>query len=98
MKANAILIKPRDNVLTVVEGAKKGDEIRYFNDGALQTMTAGEDIPPCHKIARVPIKNGEHVVKYGESIGGATVDIEEGQHVAHHNIMSLPRDYESELG
>ena len=44
-----------------------------------------------------PIAKGEHIIKYGEIIGGAQVDIPVGSWVSHLNIESLPRDYGSEL-
>lgn len=97
MKANAIMINPKDNVATVMNGVKKGDIISYFDVQELLTLVAMEDIPACNKIALTSIARGTHVIKYGECIGGALVDINEGGLVSHLNIESLPRDYESEL-
>ena len=85
MKAEAIMVTPKDNVVTVVHGAK------------LCSVITTEDIPPCHKIAVAPIAKGAHIIKYGEIIGGAQVDIPVGSWVSHLNIESLPRDYGSEL-
>lgn len=97
MKANAIMINPKDNVATVMNGAKKGDTINYFNVQEMLSLVARQDIPACNKIALAPIAKGSHVIKYGECIGGALVDINKGCLVSHLNIESLPRDYESEL-
>ena len=85
MKAEAIMVTPKDNVVTVVHGAE------------LCSVITTEDIPPCHKIAVAPIAKGAHIIKYGEIIGGAQVDIPVGSWVSHLNIESLPRDYGSEL-
>ena len=41
-----------------------------------------------HKYARVPIKAGEAVIKYGEVIGYATQDIAIGEHVHTHNLKT----------
>jgi hypothetical protein len=41
-----------------------------------------------HKIASENIKRGEHVIKYGVSIGSASVDITKGEHVHLHNLKS----------
>lgn len=98
MKADAILLNSKDNVITVVNGVKAGQEIHFFKNDALCAVTTTEDIPPCHKIAISPIAKGEHVVKYGEIIGGAQKNIGVGDWVSHLNIDSLPRDYSSELG
>lgn len=98
MKAEAIMVSPKDNVVTVVHGAKAGQEIHYFKGTELCSVTTVEEIPACHKIAVAPIPKGGHVIKYGEIIGGAQVDIPLGAWVSHLNIDSLPRDYSSELG
>ena len=41
-----------------------------------------------HKIARVALKPGDKVMKYGASIGSATVAIAPGDHVHTHNLKS----------
>lgn len=41
-----------------------------------------------HKYARVPIKKGENVIKYGMPIGHATRDIGRGEHVHTHNLKT----------
>lgn len=45
-------------------------------------------VPVGHKIARVFIKKGEYIVKYGETIGKATCDIAEGEWVHSHNMAT----------
>lgn len=67
----------------------KGDEIC--------TLNAEEDIPYCHKIALQDIKKGDKIIKYGESLGETSEDIRKGCWVAHHNLFSVPRDYDSEM-
>ena len=97
MKAEAIMLNPKDNVVTAVNGASAGQTVHYFKGSELCSVTTTEQIPPCHKIAVAPIAKGAHVIKYGEIIGGAQVDIGVGSWVSHLNIDSLPRDYSSEL-
>lgn len=97
MKADAILLNAKDNVVTVVNGAKAGQEIFYFKGRDLCKVKTIEEVPPCHKIAILPIAKGERIIKYGEIIGGAQQDIGVGCWVSHLNIESLPRDYESEM-
>lgn len=41
-----------------------------------------------HKYARVDIKAGEKIIKYGQSIGHALCDIKKGEHVHTHNIKT----------
>ncbi len=46
------------------------------------------DLESGHKYALCDINEGEHVVKYGFSIGKATEKIEKGQHVHSHNLKT----------
>ena len=48
-----------------------------------------EDIPMYHKIARVPIKAGSEIIKYGEYIGEAACDIPAGSYVHTYNVLSI---------
>ena len=41
-----------------------------------------------HKYARVDIKNGENVIKYGNPIGHAICDIKKGEHIHTHNMKT----------
>lgn len=96
-KISALMMEAADNVVTCVAEIKKGETVVYRFDGEYRTVTAQEDIPYCHKIALVPFGEGDEVVKYGETIGKATRAIGEGCLVDHMNIVSIPRDYESEM-
>ena len=97
MVVNAIMLRPIDNVVTVVDDVKVGDVVKYETEGKVFEITAREEIPAFHKISIKPIKNGEHIIKYGQIIGGMTVDADEGSWISHKNIMSLPRNYDDEL-
>ena len=44
------------------------------------------DVPLGHKIALRDLAAGDQVIKYGISIGRATQDIREGEHVHVHNV------------
>lgn len=46
------------------------------------------DLESGHKYALCDINKGEHVIKYGFSIGKATEKIEKGQHVHSHNLKT----------
>ena len=84
----AIVMKPIDNVATVVEAQKRGSEITIDLSGRMQTIRVLEDIPFAHKFAIRDIGRGEAIVKYGEVIGIATADIQQGQYVHVHNLES----------
>jgi (2R)-sulfolactate sulfo-lyase subunit alpha len=47
-----------------------------------------EDIHVGHKIARLPLKTGEKILKYGAPIGSLTADVPIGGHVHLHNMKS----------
>jgi altronate dehydratase len=80
----ALVITPRDNVATALEPLDAGRVLDL--DG--QLITIAESTPRGHKIALCLIRAGEPVLKYGSTIGTATVDILPGAHVHTHNLAS----------
>ena len=97
MNINALLMDERDNVVTCVAAVNKGDQIVYQKGQEVCTLTAEDDIPYCHKAALEDLPQGTEVRKYGEMIGQTTAPIARGHWVSHENIVSVPRDYESEF-
>ncbi|HHX44688.1 MAG TPA: UxaA family hydrolase [Chloroflexi bacterium] len=86
---NALRIHPQDSVVTVLHDVAAGSSIE-LGDGALPTpVVVREAIPFGHKVAIRAIASGEHVIKYGASIGVAVVDIQPGEHVHLHNLRSV---------
>jgi altronate hydrolase len=79
-----LVISSRDNVATALEPIDAGRELTV-NGTAL---IAADRIPRGHKIALRTIAAGENVVKYGNPIGTATVEIQVGAHVHVHNVSS----------
>ncbi|NPV69323.1 MAG: UxaA family hydrolase [Firmicutes bacterium] len=88
MKKEAVVIDPRDNVATGTVELKKGQKVSMFVGDTVHEVVVQNDIPFGHKLAIKDIAKGEHVVKYGESIGKATRDIKVGEHVHVHNVES----------
>ena len=80
-----VVVDERDNVATVVETLKKG-EVMETSLGRLKLL---RDIPEGHKFALYRIPKGGYVVKYGEWIGRATVDIPAGDHTHVHNVEDI---------
>ncbi len=97
MKIDALMMDEKDNVVTCVREVKAGETVKYRRGEQECEITAKEDIPFCHKIALVDLKQDEVVRKYGEMIGKTLRPIEAGCLVDHTNIYSVPRDYESEM-
>lgn len=79
------VVDEADNVATnVADAIPKGTFIEA-NGKEIETQN---DIPYGHKVALLPIPKGATVLKYGLSIGNATVDIQTGEHVHTHNVES----------
>lgn len=93
---NAMIIDEKDCVAVAIEPITKNSEVNFkLKDGTLRTITALDDVTIYHKIAIKDINKGCKVVKYGENIGEAGVDIKEGQHVHTHNVVSVREDLDS---
>ena len=82
---DALKISERDSVAVALKPLKKGDSVAL---GSL-VLEIREDIPRYHKFSLRDIRQGEKVIKYGESIGEAAEDIASGGYVHVHNVKSL---------
>ena len=89
---NAIIITPNDDVVTVIQPISVGGVVTFSVDGQEQSVVATQDIPTYHKIAIKAVKKGTSVIKYGEHIGYATVDIAVGDHVHTQNLDSAKKE------
>jgi len=83
MTPNIVILHPRDNV-AVVLAAIAALETVAAHDG--ETITALDDIPASHKIARVDIAIGAEIIKYGEIVAVSTREIRRGEWVHTHNL------------
>jgi hypothetical protein len=83
MSVRAIRIDARDNVAVVVANVEAGGRV-LLDDGS--ELTATQAIPRGNKVALTAISDGDVVLRYGEEIGVATVDIATGEHVHTHNM------------
>lgn len=86
----ALKVNDKDNVATIFSNDVKAGMVVSIRDkkgnSVLETILA--DIPYGHKVAVKPIAKGEPIVKYGEEIGVATMDIKTGDYVHVHNLDS----------
>ena len=85
-KSNAVKIHSRDNVVTMLQDVKKGEEILHNTGG---TINSKMDIKAGFKVAIEKIKKGDNIIKYGEIIGRAVKNIETGEEVHVHNVEGL---------
>ncbi|MBU5594483.1 altronate dehydratase family protein [Amphibacillus sp. MSJ-3] len=74
----------RDNVIVALMPLKQG-EVLEVNDQSIKLI---EDVPQGHKLAIQPIKEEDHVIKYGYPIGHAIAEIKVGQWVHTHNMKT----------
>ena len=88
MKVNALIASPKDSVVTLTDKVSVGDQVMYFLNDELVSVTALGDVPQYHKLAVKAVKQGDPVIKYGEVIGIAKADIRPGEHVHTHNLSS----------
>lgn len=88
MEKQAVVITEKDSVAVATVDLKKGNIAKMFIGNEVFEIELKEDIKFGHKFAIKNIKKGEHVLKYGESIGTATKDIFVGEHVHVHNVES----------
>ena len=77
-----ILIDERDNVVVAKVNLNKGQKI-------LENIKLKDNIKLGFKIAIKNLKKGEKIIKYGEVIGKATKNINEGELVHVHNVEGL---------
>lgn len=83
-KKRALLMDPEDNCATTIAEIENGEKLT-IEGKAIRLL---DKIPFGHKFATETIKKGEHVIKYGEIIGIAIKDIEQGEWIHTHNIKS----------
>ncbi len=86
----ALKVNDKDNVATIFSNDVKAGMTVSIRDkkGNSVSETLLADIPYGHKVAVKPIAKGEPIVKYGEEIGVATMDIKTGDYVHVHNLDS----------
>ncbi len=90
MSLHALITHDDDNVANLIGSGKTSEDVECVIEGKGQKIhvTLAEDIPANHKFARVDIRAGQPIIKYGLSIGKASCDIRRGQYVHIHNIES----------
>jgi len=77
-----------DNVAIVVEPIEAPAEIVVEAASDKIVVHITDNIPFGHKFAIRDIPEGGLILKYGEPIGVARIDIKAGQHVHVHNLES----------
>ncbi|MCR5789504.1 MAG: altronate dehydratase family protein [Lachnospiraceae bacterium] len=87
-----IKIHPADNVAVALSDLAEGEAVSIQDN---YTVTASERIARGHKLALSDIKKGDAIVKYGNPIAFATMDIKKGDWVHTHNAHTGLREEDS---
>ncbi|MFD2507380.1 UxaA family hydrolase [Halalkalibacter alkalisediminis] len=86
-KFRTIVMRPEDSVAVALQEIAAGIQVEV-NVPSKESITIllKETIEFGHKFSIRPIKAGSDIMKYGEVIGRALKNIEEGEHVHVHNL------------
>ena len=76
---DAIILKLNDNVGTSIKSLKNNTKIILKLEEELTSFVIKDDIKLCHKFSLIQIRRGDKIFKYGEVIGVATDDIDQGK-------------------
>ena len=76
----AMKLSEKDNVAVMLSDVAQGVIVTPVSISAREPVQRG------HKMALAPIKEGEPIVKYGQTIGFASTHISPGEHVHTHNV------------
>lgn len=80
-----IRLNEHDHVLIALQQMAAGEKLE-LGDGKVLTLL--EEVPKGHKIAAGPLHEGQHVLKFGYSIGVAKEEIPAGSWVHTHNLKT----------
>ena len=86
MSQNAIVVNKKDNVATALRQLENGDAVKVEIENVVLEVVLSQSIQFGHKFALQDIKPGNAIVKYGEKIGIASLNIRQGEHVHLHNV------------
>jgi altronate dehydratase small subunit len=88
LKQKVVILNARDNVATSLVDLKSGIIIKLKVGEETRSIKLIKDIPFGHKFSISRIDLHEPVIKYGETIGIATANIDPGDYVHIHNVVS----------
>lgn len=83
-----VVLHPNDEVAIALRPITAGETVRYAAGNREGEITALQDVPRGHKLLLRPVGEGEHVHKFGYSIGVATESIPAGSWVHTHNLKT----------
>jgi len=84
----AFQVHASDNVATLLAEANQEATLTVVGSAGNCEIRAREPIAMGHKVALIPIREGESIIKFGVVIGTATRDTDPGDWVHLHNCRS----------
>ena len=78
-----LFLNEKDNIAVCLEDLPTGTKISQSGID----LEVKNNIPRGHKIATKLIKKNDGIIKYGERMGHATMEISAGEHVHTHNVL-----------
>lgn len=89
---DTVVLNPRDQVAIALRDIRAGETVDWSDgsggSGGAGMVRALEDVPRGHKLLIRPVAAGQHVHKFGYSIGMAKTDIPVGGWVHTHNLKT----------
>ncbi|MDB4868816.1 MAG: Altronate dehydratase [Cohnella sp.] len=67
--SDTLILNPKDDVAVCLRELTGGQTLSVLVDGKESVLKISDDIPKGHKLAIRPIRAGQHVHKFGYSIG-----------------------------
>lgn len=86
--SDTVLLHSDDDVAVALRDLKAGESLQVHVSSGDIAVTTADEVPRGHKIAIRPIPAGNHVRKFGYSIGVAQSDIPAGSWVHTHNVRT----------
>jgi altronate dehydratase small subunit len=87
MVPRVLVIDPRDNVGVALVDISSGTQVEVKFKNRTANLLFNQNVPRGHKVALVRVPKSKAIIKFGEMIGYARIDIERGDHVHAHNVV-----------
>lgn len=83
---DTVMLHPKDHVAIALRPISSGETITYSADDKDSSVVVLNNVPSGHKILVKPVEQGEHIHKFGYSIGKAKEALRIGSWVHTHNL------------
>ena len=98
LSPDVILLHPQDDVAIARIDLGQGTSLHVDSAKSPQPFRTRQPIPSGHKVALRDMASGDAVRRYGQVIGFATQDIQQGDHIHTHNLAAHDFERRSDIG